>query len=50
MNKYWYLVKQLAVAVGVQAAATAVDETVRVKVRKFFKKGEPEKKDETETK
>ena len=30
-------IKKLAAAVGVQMVAAAVDETVRVKIRKFFK-------------
>lgn len=47
MNKYWYIVKQLAVAVGVQAAAAAVDESVRVKVRKYLKKDTDKKDEET---
>ena len=39
--------KRIAAVVGVQMVAAAVDETVRVKIRNFFKKGA---KTETEEK
>ena len=41
------VVKKLAAAVGVQMVAAAVDETVRVKIRKHFKKDSDEGSDLT---
>ena len=40
----WNAIKTLAVAVGVQVTVAAVDETVRVKIRNWFKGTKTEEK------